>query len=113
MKRDWPVWTLAALGVTLALDTFIILISRGALACGSNDHGSDLAALFGLVALVLLVAGPSTLIAVGLRETLTHRPVPVYVLMTIGVPVIIALSGWAIGSAWSASMCGSSLIMGG
>jgi hypothetical protein len=115
MKRDWPKWTLIALGGVVAFDVMVILLSKGPLACGSDGgNGSDLAALFALVALILMVAGPSTLIVVGLREALTHRPVPVYALITIGVPVIIALSGWTIGSAWGATGCdGSLMIMGG
>jgi hypothetical protein len=115
MKQNWPVWTLAALGTAVALDTLIIVLTSGPLACGGNDDGgSNLAAVFGLTAFVLLVGGPTTLILVGLREALTRRPVPVYVVITIGVPVIIALSGWAIGTAWGASWCGGSfMILGG
>lgn len=114
MKRAWPIRTLAGLGAAVALDGLIILLSSGPLACGGSEHGSNLAAVFAIVALVLLVGGPSTLIFAGLREALTRRPVPVYVVITIGVPAIIALSGWAIGSAFSAASCGSSfMIMGG
>jgi hypothetical protein len=112
MKRDLPMRTLATLGVTLTLDAMIILISRGPLACGVDDKGSNLAALFTLVSLVLLVGGPSTLIAIGLRDTYKPRPALAYALIICGVPVVIALSIWAIASSFGAASCGSSLIMG-
>jgi hypothetical protein len=113
MKRSLPVWTLTTLGAAVGIDGLIILLRRGPLGCGDSDTGSGLAALFFLIALVLLVAGPSTLIVLGLRDVRAGRPVPAYALIFCGVPLIIALSIWAIGSAFGASSCGSSMIMMG
>jgi hypothetical protein len=110
MKGNWPMWTVAAFGAAAAVDGLIILLSSGPLACNGSEHGSNLAAVFALIGLVMFIGGPSTLIAVGLREALIRRPVPVYSVITIGVPVILGLSGWAIGSAGSAASCGSSFM---
>jgi hypothetical protein len=113
MKRGRPMWTLIALGGVVAFDVMVILLCSGPLACADiDDNGSDLAALFGLVALVLMVGGPSTLIVVGLREART-RPVPAYALIVIGVPTVFIMSAWALSSGWGASFCGSLMIMGG
>ncbi len=113
MHRNWPIRTLAAFGAAVGIDALIILVSSVPLACGNKDHGSSLAAIFTIIAVLLLVGGPSTLVFVGLRDAL-ERPVPSYALIIVGVPLIIALSIWAIGSAFGASSCGSSfLIMGG
>jgi hypothetical protein len=113
MKRNAPIWTLTTLGAVVTIDVLIVLICRGPLGCGHNDTGSGLAAFFFLVALVLLVAGPSTLIVLGLRDVRTGRPVPAYALIICGVPLVIGLSIWAIGSAFGAASCGSSMLMMG
>jgi hypothetical protein len=114
MKHGRPVWTLAALAIVVALDAVIILITSGPIAChGSDGSPSGLGAALTIFALGLLVGGPAVLIAVGLREARGAGAVLAYAVTACGVPIVIVLSIWAIGSAFGAASCGSSPIMGG
>jgi hypothetical protein len=93
--------------LSLGVDAFIILMSKGPLACGPLDDGTMLAGLLTLLAVAMVVVGPAAVAGAAHHDARGGSRLVIYPLALVGVMLIVLVSIWSVKSAWGAAVCGS------